>query len=122
MLFPKSVNIQKFKEYLTRLRQENGDDKICLFMDNLTTHTSDKSKKTMRELGIRYIWNIAYSPDYNAVESVFSKVKQKFRVLRVQKLMGQINDSYETIIEKAFKSVRKQDVINCVNYSLSLLK
>ena len=48
MLFPQSVNIPKFKEYLIRLRKENGDKKICLFMDNLTTHTSKKSKEMMR--------------------------------------------------------------------------
>ena len=69
------MNIAKFKEYLTKLREVNGDSKICLFMDNLTTHTSNKSKETMRLLGIKYIWNIAYSPDYNPIESVFSKVK-----------------------------------------------
>ena len=75
MMFPQSVNIPKFKEYLTKLREVNGDSKICLFMDNLTTHTSNRTKDNMRELGIRYIWNIAYSPDYNPIESVFSKVK-----------------------------------------------
>ena len=82
MLFPQSVNVIKFKEYLNRLREENGDAKICLFMDNLTAHTSNKSKETMRKLKIRYIFNIAYSPDYNPIESVFSKVKCKFRCIR----------------------------------------
>ena len=57
-------------------------------MDNLTTHTSNKTKENMRKLGIRYIFNIAYSPDYNPIESVFSKVKQKFRCLRARKLAG----------------------------------
>ena len=40
MIFPFSVNIAKFKEYLTKLREENEDEKICIFMDNLSTHTS----------------------------------------------------------------------------------
>ena len=75
MLFPQSVNIVKFKEYLTKLREENGNAKICLFMDNLSTHTSNKSKDAMRSLGIRYLWNLPYSPDLNPIESVFSKVK-----------------------------------------------
>ena len=47
MMFQRSVNIQKFKEYLLRLREENGDDKICIFMDNLVVHKSNKTKKTM---------------------------------------------------------------------------
>ena len=42
MLFPRSVNIQKFKDYLIKLREVNGDAKICLFMDNLATHISPK--------------------------------------------------------------------------------
>ena len=40
MIFPFSVNIAKFKEYLTKLREENEGEKICIFMDNLSTHTS----------------------------------------------------------------------------------
>ena len=60
MLFNQSVNIVKFKEYLIKLRQENGDDKICIFMDNLTTHTSKKTKETMRQLGIKYLFNLPY--------------------------------------------------------------
>ena len=48
MIFDRSVDIPKFKEWLTRLRDENGDDKICLFMDQLSAHTSKKSKAAMR--------------------------------------------------------------------------
>ena len=44
-------------------------------MDNLTAHTSNKSKETMRELNFRYIFNVAYSPDFNPIEFIFSKVK-----------------------------------------------
>ena len=100
----------------------NGDDKICLFMDNLTTHTSTKSKEAMRKLHIKYIWNLAYAPQLNPIESTFSKVKQKFKVLRVQKLTGQIPDSYETMINKAVKSLKKQDIVNCIDYVYKLLK
>lgn len=76
-------------------------------MDNLTAHTSNKSKDAMRELGFRYIYNVAYSPDFNPIEFVFSKIKHRFRCLRAQRLVGTIHDSHETIIEKAVNSVRK---------------
>ena len=75
MIFENSVNIPKFKEYLLKLRSENGDEKICIFLDNLTTHTSNKSKEEMRNLGFRYIFNVAYAPDYNPIEFLFSKIK-----------------------------------------------
>ena len=50
-------------------------------MDNLPVHTSDEAKKTMRELGFRWIFNVPYSPQYNPIEMVFSKVKQRFKRL-----------------------------------------
>ena len=69
------MNTAKFKQYLTKLREVNGDAKLCLYMDNLTVHTSDESKKMMRKLGMRYLWCLSYSPDLNPIESTFSKVK-----------------------------------------------
>ena len=81
-IFERSVNIPKFKEYLVELRAANGVDKICIFMDNLSAHTSKKSKMALTKLGFRYIFNLPYAPQYNSIEFCFSKVKQKFRTLR----------------------------------------
>ena len=81
-IFEKSVNMKKFKEWATELRAKNEEDKIALFMDNLSTHTSPKAKKFMNQLGFRQIYNLPYSPDYNPIELTFSKCKQKFRALR----------------------------------------
>ena len=47
-IFPKSVNTDKFIEYLEYVRKENGErQKICLFMDNLQVHKTKKAKKKM---------------------------------------------------------------------------
>lgn len=40
-IYPKSVNIVKFKKWLTGLRDVTGDDKVALFMDQLSVHTSE---------------------------------------------------------------------------------
>ena len=87
-VFPRSVNVDKFKEWLKELRERSGDDKIALFMDNLTSHTSDDAKEAMRELGFRWIYNVPYSPEYNPIELTFSQLKRNFRALRAQKLVG----------------------------------
>ena len=121
MLFPKSVNNEKFQEYLERLRAENGDAKIALFMDNLSCHKSPESMKAMRRLKYRWIFNVAYSPDWNPIESTFSKVKHRFRCLRGQVITGALHCSYEGIINKAFKSLRKKDVVNSVDHVQRLL-
>ena len=56
------MNVEKFIEYITTLRSINGTDKICLFMDNLSSHKSEKSKQAMKDLGFKWIYNLAYSP------------------------------------------------------------
>ena len=108
------MNIQKFKQYLQELRNLNGEDKIALFMDNLSAHRSEKSKVEMARLGFRCIFNVPYSPEYNPIEFVFSKVKQRFRVLRARKMAGVIQDGHEAMVRQAIENVRKQDIVNCV--------
>ena len=66
-IFHKSVNTPRFIEYLVELREKNGDDKLLVFADNLNVHTCDKSTKKMKELGIKYCWNLPYSPEYNPI-------------------------------------------------------
>ena len=46
-------------------------------MDQLSAHTSEKAKRHMKELGFRYVYSAAYCPQYNPIELMFSKVKQR---------------------------------------------
>ena len=121
-IFEKSVNIPKFKGYLQELRERNGDDKIALFLDNLSAHKSDKTKTEAARLGFRLIFNVPYSPEYNPIEFVFSKVKQKFRTLRARKMAGVIQDSHRSMVRQAVECVRKQEVVNCINHVIKKLK
>ena len=73
-------------------------------------------------MGFRFIFNVPYSPEYNPIEFVFSKVKQRFRVLRARKLAGIIQDSHRAMVRQAVLSVRKQDIINCVKHVIKLVK
>ena len=86
--YPRSVNVQKFKEWLKELRGRNEDAPIALFLDNLSAHRSTKALNCMKELGFRWIFNVPYSPEYNPIELTFSKLKHVFRTLRAQKLVG----------------------------------
>ena len=74
--YDKSVNVEKFFDFLKRLRQKCPFDRIALFMDRLSVHTSMKAQKKMASHGIEPIYNSAYSPDFNPIENVFSIVKR----------------------------------------------
>ncbi len=50
MNFEKSVNADKFVEFLTRLRQKYPFEKMALFMDRLMVHRSKKVTRKMVEL------------------------------------------------------------------------
>ena len=91
-------------------------------MDNLSSHTSKKTKAEMSRLGFRWIYNIPYKPEYNPIEFTFSKVKAKFKALRLQKLTGLIQDGHIAMVIKAVKSLRKGDIVNSVNHVNKLLK
>ena len=103
MVFERSVNKEKFKEYLDGIKAANPDTKICLYMDNLSVHSSEQSKQLMRNHGFRWIFNPAYQPDYNPIELSFSMVKRNFRALRARKMIGLIQDSHEAMKKQAFK-------------------
>ena len=73
-------------------------------------------------LGFRFIFNVPYSPEYIPIEFVFSKVKQRFKVLRAQKMAGLIQDGHRALVRQAVLSVRKKDIANCVNHVIKLIK
>ena len=74
-IYDNSVNVIKFKQYLQELRDKNPTEKIAIFLDNLSAHQSEQSKVEGARLGFRFIFNVPYSPEYNPIEFVFSKVK-----------------------------------------------
>ena len=59
-------------------------------MDNLQVHKSNKMKEVYKELDIKPVLNIAYSPQYNPIEAVFSKVKAIFNQRRLHCLVNKI--------------------------------
>ena len=62
MLFDFSVNNEKFKIFLDELRAKYFFDDLCIYMDNLTVHTSKAIKERMNELGFAYVYSPVYSP------------------------------------------------------------
>ena len=48
-------------------------------MDNTRVHHSRVSKEAYKELKLTPIFNIAYSPQFNPIESVFSMIKSNYK-------------------------------------------
>ena len=83
-----SVNTKKFCQFLVALRRKYKGDKMAIFMDQLAVHRSLVVQRKMEELGMRCIFNAAYSPDYNPIEGVFSVAKRKIKQERLKDVMS----------------------------------
>ena len=81
-LFKRSVNSEKFCAYMQELRDMYPLEALTLFLDNLAVHRSQVVQEKAVELDIEFIFNVPYSPDFNPIEMVFSKLKRKFKYLR----------------------------------------
>ena len=115
--YKKSVNVEKCLDWIQKLRAENPDRKLCLFWDNLSVHHSKRVLGRLDDLGIKYIFNLPFSPQYNGVEGCFSKIKQSFKVQRLQKMARGIKPNIQSLIHKAVNTLTMKDIRNFIEYS-----
>ena len=56
-------------------------------MDNLSVHTSRETKERMNELGFKFTFTPAYSPQYNGIEEVIGIGKQIVKKKRLDMIL-----------------------------------
>ena len=88
MTFEHSVNKEKFKEFITKLREKYQDDNLCLYFDNLAVHRSKEVRDHLNQNLIPYVFCPPYSPDFNGIENVFSIYKNKLKRERLADLVN----------------------------------
>ena len=112
----KSINIDKFCDYLTALHEDGDGRPITVYMDNLFVHSAEATSDRATALGIKFIFSCAYSPEMNPIEFVFSKIKHRFRQLRAKKIIEGTGPKVEEMIQSAVEAVTLQDVQNCIGH------
>lgn len=75
-------------------------------MDNMRTHHSKAVKKVINELQINVIYLPPYSPDFNPIENMWSKIKAILRKLKVRVL-----SELPSAINLAFSFVSQSDCL-----------
>ena len=117
----KAFNRWEYIQYLYWLRYINGDKPLCIFMDNLSVHKTRETYDAYRTLDIHPIFNLAYSPDYNPIESIFSQVKRIFNRERLSKLANDEDFNETKEVEDAFYKVTPNKIDPCIKHSEKLL-
>ena len=91
-------------------------------MDRLAVHKSKEVKELWNKFNIKPIFNVSYSPEFNPIEAVFSKVKAQFNQQRLNNLVNKTGFNANKEIESAFKAITVDHCAACVRKSLFLLK
>ncbi len=117
MNFEKSVNADKFVEFLTKLRQKYPFEKIALFMDRLMVHRAKKVTRKMEELKLPRILNASYSPDFNPIENMFSVFKGGIKKRRLQLLYQGEQEDLDVLIKQQFGQIEKEKCVNAIRRS-----
>lgn len=84
-----------------------------ILLDNARIHHSKMFKNYINDKkNIQLIFNVPYSPEYNPIEKVFNEVKHNLRKLKIK------NSNIKTYINKVFKNISKEHLVNYYNKSL----
>ena len=107
IIFDGTLNKELFAEYLeTQLAPTLAPDSI-LILDNSSVHKSKKAIETLEALNINYMFLPPYSPDFNPIEFLWSKMKTTLK-----KLKARSKPHLETAINKALDLITLTNIQN----------
>ena len=97
---------ERFAEYLKTKLLPTLSEANIIVMDNMRSHHAKVVKNLLDEKHIQYLYLPPYSPDYNPIENMWSKIKANMRKQKVRAA-----DLLPGAIEKAFSSIHISDCI-----------
>jgi transposase len=95
---------ENFIDYLTNVLAPTLHEGDIVVMDNMRTHRSKSVKKVIDDLNLNVIYLPPYSPDFNPIEKMWSKIKSILRKLKIRAL-----SELKSGIQTAFSKVTADD-------------
>ncbi len=110
VIFNKPVTSDDYLEFIKMLNIR----KRTLFQDNARIHHSIKVKTYCSSKNINLIYNPPYSPEFNPIENLFSKLKTLFRKMEHIDIIFEIKD--------LIKKITTSNLKNCYNHTEKIIK
>ena len=105
-----SYDGQKFINFLREVRAAAGDGKVHLFLDNCGVHKAWEVKDEYKKLDIHPIWNVPYTPEYNAaIELYWAQLKARYRPLLLQKMLLTPRARDKPMREALYQAIKEND-------------
>ena len=99
-----AVNSEVFRLYVREVLLPTLTPGDVLVMDNLSAHKDGQTLAMLKEAGVTVRFLPAYSPDYNPIELMWSKVKSILR-----KIEARTNEALLLAIGEALSKVTSKD-------------
>ena len=103
--FSGAVNREHFMDYVTNSLTPSLHSGDIVIMDNLRTHKVDGVQQTIQSVGAQVLYLPPYSPDFNPIEMLWSKIKSILRKWKARTL-SQLHSS----IPKAYSLISLSDI------------
>lgn len=110
-----SAKSNDFLEFIKELIAKLGNKLYYLLLDNARIHNCKLIINHILTTKYKLIFNPPYSPQYNPIERVFSKVKCLLR-----KMDNRIPEKLCDNVTKCFNLITESDLISFFNYSLEI--
>ncbi len=104
LMFEGAVDRKMFEAYIKHTLSPKLRPGDIVILDNLSSHKSKTAKETIRSKGAEYIFLPAYSPDFNPIEKMWSKIKQLLRGLKAR-----THEELYAVVAKALSMITQND-------------
>ena len=118
--FQGSVNGEKFLEYIKNILVPTLQKGDIVIMDNLSCHKVKGVKEAIEKVEAKVIYLPAYSPDFNPIEMMWSKIKSLLRKWKARSI-----DLLDKAIKEAFELITVNDIsgwFSKAGYSISKME
>ena len=99
----RSHNGESFREFMRALRKRCVEKRVVVLLDNCSIHKTNKVKEFCESESVDLVFNVSYSPWYNAIELFWARAKDHFRSIITDTLLG---NKHLTLREAVIESLR----------------
>lgn len=92
----------RFVDYLEKVLIPTLHEGDIVVMDNMRSHHVKKVAEVLQRANIRFLYLPPYSPDFNPIEKMWSKIKAILRKLKIRKvslLPDAINSAFNCVLQ-----------------------
>ncbi len=100
-----------FRTYVEQVLVPSLREGDVVVMDNLSAHKVSGVRQAIEAAGASLLYLPPYSPDYNPIEMIWSKVKKLLRDTAARSI-----DTLHTAIGNALAAVTLSDIANCFRH------